>query len=281
MPSVASDSIETRLETIERELLLEGIFRHYGYDFREYSLGSLKRRIRLALEAEGLPNLSALQERILRSEQCMERFVATLGIHATSMFRDPEFYRAVCERVMPQLRTYPFFRIWVAGCSSGEEAYSLAILLEEQGLYDRCRIYATDLSEAILRKAQAGIFSMADMREYTENYQRAGGQGEFSSFYTAKYESVIFRESLKRNLTFSCHNLATDASFSEFNVILCRNVMIYFSKPLQERVLALFHSSLCSFGFLGLGNKETLNLSPHSKAYGEVQEGQRLYRRVN
>lgn len=269
------------LEDIEVQLLLEGVYQCYGYDFRNYALSSLKRRIWTLTHAEDLPNISALQERVLHDRACLERFIVGLSIHVTAMFRDPSFYMAFREKVIPILRTYPFIRIWHAGCSTGQEVYSMAILLEEEGLYQRCRIYATDMNEQVLQKAKSGIFPLELMQEYTHLYQKAGGKRSFSEYYTAAYDSAIFRASLKERIIFSQHNLATDSSFNEFNVIICRNVLIYFNKTLQQRVHKLFYDSLCTFGILGLGKQETLRLTPHEKYYTELKPGEKIYRRLN
>src|SRR6267142_2694428 len=215
-------------EDIEIDLLLEGLYRAHGFDFREYSRSSIKRRILELMRAEKLETISAFQDKVLHDASCLDRFLLGLSVHATAMFRDPSFYLTFRRRVVPLLRTYPTVQIWVAGCSTGEEVYSLAILLQEEGLYQKCRIYATDMSMAILRRARDGIFPLAAMREYTANYHQAGGTNEFSDYYTAQYDNVIFSAALKNNIVFSEHNLATDGSFNEFQVILCRNVMIYF-----------------------------------------------------
>lgn len=268
------------LESIEIQLLLEGVFRHYGYDFREYARSSLKRRIWNAIRAEQLTTVSGFQERVLHDPACMERLLLELSVNTTSMFRDPSFYLIFRRKVVPLLRTYPFIRIWHAGCSTGEEVYSMAILLEEEGLYDRCRIYATDINEVVLRKAREGIFPLAVIQEYTNNYLKAGGTRSFSEYYTAAYDHAIFRPSLKKNVVFAQHNLVIDSSFNEFNVIACRNVMIYFQKSLQDRVHNLLHESLCLFGVLGLGDKESIRFTPHEKDYEELEHGEKLYRRV-
>lgn len=265
---------------IEVALLLEGVFRHYGYDFRDYAPASIRRRILSRVEAEGAKSVSGLQERVLREPACMERLLLGLTVHVSSMFRDPGFYVAFREKVVPLLRTYPFARIWHAGCSTGEEVYSLAILLQEEGIYERCRIYATDLSEAVLQGAKEGVFPLAAMKEHTENYQRAGGKTSFSDYYTAKYDHALFRPSLRENGVFAQHNLVTDGPFNEFNVILCRNVMIYFNKSLQERVHGLLHQSLARLGVLGLGRKESLRFTPHEACYEEIDGPERLYRKV-
>jgi chemotaxis protein methyltransferase CheR len=268
------------VEQLEIRLLLEGIFQRYGYDFRDYAPASNRRRVLGRVRAEGFDSVSRLTERVLRDPACMERLLLALTVHVTAMFRDPTFYVAFREKVVPLLRTYPFTRIWHAGCSSGEEVYSMAILLKEEGLSERCRIYATDLSEVVTRSAMQGIFPLAAMKEYTANYQKAGGTRSFSEYYLARYDHALFDAGLRENIVFAPHNLVTDSSFNEFNVIICRNVMIYFNKQLQERVHALFHTSLSRFGILGLGRKESMRFSPHEPSYEVIDEAERLYRRV-
>ncbi len=268
------------LEEIELHLLLEGVFQHYGFDFREYAPTSLKRRVWKHIHEEKLTTISGLLDRLLHDPACMERFLLTLTIDVTAMYRDPGFYQAFRKHVVPMLRTYPFLRIWHAGCSSGEEVYSMAILLEEEGLYERTRLYATDLNEAVLAKAKQGIFPLAKMQEYTDNYLKAGGTRSFSEYYTARYDNAIFRPALQKNIVWAQHNLAIDGSFNEFNVILCRNVMIYFSQSLQTRVHALLYESLGMFGFLGLGSKEGLKFTPHETDYEEIDAQYRLYRKI-
>ncbi|MBD2000503.1 protein-glutamate O-methyltransferase CheR [Oculatella sp. FACHB-28] len=270
-----------KLEDIEVQLLLEGVYRYYGFDFRNYAPSSLKRRIWNILCSEKLPNVSALQEKVLHDPACLDRFLLGLSVNVTAMFRNPNFFLAFREKVVPILRTYPFIRIWHAGCSTGQEVYSMAILLEEEGLYPRCRIYATDMNEMVLKQAKGGIFSLQLMQEYTQLYLKAGGKRSFSEYYTAAYDSAIFRTSLKENIVFSQHNLATDSSFNEFNVILCRNVLIYFNKALQKRVYELFHASLCPFGILGLGRQETLKFTPYEAYYEELAGSEKLYRRIH
>lgn len=268
------------LEEVEISLLLEGLYRVYGFDFREYARSSLKRRILELMRAEKLETISALQNRILHDPACLDRFLLGLAVHATSMFRDPSFYLTFRRKVVPLLRTYPTVMIWIAGCSTGEEVYSLAILLAEEGLYSKCRIYATDMSHAVLRRARDGIFPLSAMREYTNNYHMAGGINEFSDYYTAQYDNVIFSSALKKNIVFSEHNLATDGSFNEFQVILCRNVMIYFNKDLQARVHNLLYDSLSMFGVFGIGNKESLKFTPRAAFYEHLNENDKLYRKV-
>jgi chemotaxis protein methyltransferase CheR len=269
------------LEDIEIHLLLEAIYLYWGYDFRNYALASLKRRIHNFIRQEGLPNISALQERILHDRTCIEKLLLSLTVNVTSMFRDPSFYVCFRNEVIPLLKTYPFIRIWHAGCSTGEEAYSMAILLEEEGLYHRSCIYATDTNEKVLQKAKNGIFPLHLMQEYTRLYVKAGGKRSFSEYYTAAYENAIFRNALRKNIVFAQHNLATDSSFNEFNVILCRNVLIYFDHVLQHRVHKLFYHSLCNFGIFALGRQETIRFSPYEECYQELVKGEKLYRRVN
>jgi chemotaxis protein methyltransferase CheR len=268
------------LEEVEIQLLTEGIYRHYGFDFRDYSLPSLRRRIWKRVYAEGLSTISGLQEKVLHDAGGMERLLLDLSINTTAMFRDPTFYVSFRKKVVPMLRTYPFVRIWHAGCSTGEEVYSMAILLQEEGLYDRCRIYATDINEAVLQRAKDGIFPLATMQENTSNYIAAGGMGTFSEYYTARYDYAIFRPSLRENVVFAQHNLVTDASFNHFNVIFCRNVFIYFNNALQDRVHKLFLQSLEMFGILGLGKKETIRYTSVVDHYEDIDAEERLYRRV-
>ena len=260
-------------------MFLEAAYRHYGFDLRNYARASLKRRVLAAAHGEGVATISALQDKVLHDPQCMERFLRKLTINVTSMFRNPSSYRAFREKVIPLLRTYPFVRIWHAGCSSGQEAYSMAILLSEEGLYDKCRIYATDVDETALAQAKTGIFPLDAMQEYTDNYIH-GGLKAFSEYYSARYDSAIISEALKENIVFAQHNLATDESFNEFNVILCRNVMIYFNKTLQDRVHDILFRSLPIFGILCLGRKESIRFTPHAQDYAPLDEREKIYRRV-
>ena len=282
LPSAAADvsPYDAELERIEIELLLEGVYRQYGFDFRAYAYASIRRRLWKRIEAEGLATVSALQDRVLHEPKMMERLLLDLSINVTAMFRDPTFYRAFRQHVVPLLRTYPFIRIWHAGCATGEEVYSMAILLQEEGLYDRCRLYATDINEVVLQKAKEGIFPVDRMQEYTENYIAAGGTKAFSDYYLAKYGGALFHPSLTKNVVFSLHNLVTDRSFSEFNVILCRNVMIYFDKALQGKVHRLFYESLAMFGILAVGNRESLRFSPHEDRYEQINGPDRIYRKA-
>jgi chemotaxis protein methyltransferase CheR len=277
-----SQSAEGRLdlETIELRLLLEGIYRQYGFDFREYAPASLKRRVWRRVHAEDVRTISGLLERVLHEPAAMERLLLDLSINVTSMFRDPSFYAALREQVVPMLHTYPFTRIWVAGCSTGEEVYSLAILLTEEGLYERARIYATDINQSVLDRARAGVFPLEKMREYTENYIRAGGRRSFSEYYHAKYEGALFERSLTENVVWAPHNLVQDGPFNEFNLILCRNVMIYFDRSLQNRVHGLFHASLERLGILALGHKESIRFTGFEDCYEELDAREKLYRKV-
>jgi chemotaxis protein methyltransferase CheR len=267
-------------ESRDVQRMLDAIADQYGYDFRDYAPASVRRRIARRMEAEGIASLGAYHHRVLAEPQCMERLIVALTVHVTSMFRDPGFFLSFREKVVPLLRTYPFLRMWLAGCSTGEEVYSMAILLEEEDLYDRCRIYATDLSDTVIRTAREAVFSLSHMKEYSENYLKAGGKGSLSDYYTAAYDHVLFRKGLQRNVVFAQHNLVTDASFNEFQVILCRNVMIYFNKTLQDRVHHLIHQSLVRLGVLALGRKESLRFTPHEGAYAELDRAQRIYRRT-
>jgi len=276
----ASQPQSVQLEDIEIQLLLEAVFLYYGFDFRDYSQASLKRRILERVRAENLQTISAFQDRVLHDEACLQRLLLALSIQVTSMFRDPSFYQTFRRQVVPLLRTYPTVRIWHAGCSTGEEVYSMAILLQEENLYHKCRVYATDMSADVLRKAREGIFTLSAMQEYTANYLRAGGTREFSDYYTAHYDHVIFQPSLRANAVFSEHNLVTDGSFNEFHVILCRNVMIYFNKALQQRVHKLIYESLVMFGIFGIGNKESLRFTPFEDGYDALDQHDRLYRKV-
>jgi chemotaxis protein methyltransferase CheR len=268
------------LEALELQLLLEGVYRHYGFDFREYAPASLKRRVWRRVHAEHLASISGLLEKVLHDPQCMERLLLDLSINVTAMFRDPTFYVSFREKVAPLLHTYPFTRVWVAGCSTGEEVYSLAILLGEEGLYDRTRIYATDINEVVLDRAKAGVFPLDRMQDYTENYIRAGGKRSFSEYYLAKYEGALFDRALTDNVVWAQHNLVQDRTFNEFNVILCRNVMIYFDRSLQNRVHRLFYESLERFGILCLGSKESIRFTEFEDRYEELDPHEKLFRRI-
>lgn len=264
---------------IELHLLLEAIYLKYNYDFREYSRSSLKRRIRHALRILDCQSVSALQERILREPGAFMQLLQYLTIPVSEMFRDPEYFLALRQHVLPVLRTYPSLKIWIAGCSTGEEVYSMAILLHEEGLLERSMIYATDINPRSLEAARQGIFSLKEISNYTRSYQMAGGTQAFSDYYTAAYDGVLFDKFLREHVTFADHSLATDAVFSETHLISCRNVLIYFNKALQDRALGLFHDSLCHRGFLGLGSKESLNFSAYAKSFDIDLKSERIYRK--
>jgi len=271
---------DVELERLELELLLEAIHRRYGFDFREYAPASLKRRIWRRVRAEGLTSVSGLQERVLHDPDAMERLLLDLSINVTSMFRDPTFFRAFREKVVPHLRTYPFARVWNPGCSTGEETYSLAILLDEEALAERIRIYATDINDAVLVRARAGVFPLEKMQEYTQNYIRAGGTHAFSEYYVAAYDGAQFQRSLADKVVFAQHNLVSDGSFNEFHAVVCRNVMIYFDRALQDKVHELFYDSLAMFGILVLGHKESIRFTRFADRYEELDADEKIYRKV-
>jgi chemotaxis protein methyltransferase CheR len=270
----------SELEKLEMELLLEAIYRKSGFDFRGYAAAGLKRRMLRRVKEEGLTSLSGLQERVLHDPAALERLLVDLSINVTSMFRDPHFFAAFRRKAVPLLRTYPFVRLWHAGCSTGEEAYSMAILLKEEGLYDRARIYATDMNEAVLEKAEAATMPLSKMKDYTQNYIKAGGSRAFSEYYSVDGRVARFDRDLMKNMVFAQHNLVSDRSFNEFNVIMCRNVMIYFGKDLQSQVHSLIYDSLGMFGVLALGHKESMRFTDHARRYEEIDPEQKLYKKV-
>lgn len=260
--------------------MLEALYLRYGYDFRDYAPGSLRRRLDQIVAKEVLGGLSELQQKALADKTCFQRLLNAITVNVTDFFRDPHFFKVFREQVIPILKTYPFIRIWHAGCSSGEEVYSLAIVLTEEGVYERCRIYGTDINDSMLDKAKEAIYPLAKMKQFTQNYLKAGGKEDFSTYYTARYDHAVFQKTLRKHITFSRHNLTTDAGFNEFNVIICRNVMIYFNRKLQGRVHELFYQSLAPLGYLGLGDKENLNFSPHESDYGVIDADAKIFRRT-
>lgn len=264
-------------EKIEIELLLEGMFRLYGYDFRHYSYPSLRRRIWNRIYGERLQTVSELQAKVLHDHNSMKRLVSELVIHVTEMFRDPHMFAYFRKHIVPVLRNLPFIRIWHAGCSTGEEVYSMAILLHEEGLYDRTTLYATDMSEDVLHFAGQATYPLGKMKEYTKNYILAGGKDEFSKYYSTSDDAAAFHSLLRSNIVFAQHNLVTDRSFNEFHVILCRNVMIYFDAELQSRVHQLIYDSLGQSGFLVLGDKETITFTKHAGSYELLTTQEKLY----
>jgi len=267
------------IEKIELELFLEAIHYRYHYDFRHYARASVRRRARHILNKSGYKHLSDLIPLLLHDEQFASKAIYDFSITVTEMFRDPDFYRAVRQVVTPYLKTFPFIKIWVAGCATGEEVYSLAILLQEEGLYNRVKIYATDFNDIALKKASDGIYPLKDVQQYTANYQKSGGTGSFSDYYHAEYNSAIMDQSLKSNIVFSNHNLVTEGSFSEVQVIFCRNVLIYFDRSLQNWVLNTFAGSLSRSGFLCLGTKETLEFSAIYDQFKVVDAQRRIYQK--
>ncbi len=267
------------IEDIELQVLLEAICLRYGYDFSNYSRAHVKRRLLYKLSTSGYNNFSELQHKILTEAEYFQTILDSLSINVTEMFRDPNFYRYLRLNIIPYLKTFAKIKVWHAGCSSGEEVYSMAILLEEEGLYDRTHIYATDFNEVILGKARQGIFDMKLIKQYTANYQKAGGLSDFSNYYTAKYDFTVITKSLKENITFSQHNLVTDGIFGEMNVIMCRNVLIYFNKELQNRVIGLFKDSLAVGGFLCLGSKESISFSGYAEDFEIVDAKEKIYKR--
>ena len=264
---------------IEIQLLLEAVFQKFGYDFRNYSKAHIKRRILYRLSASGLKSISEMQHKILYKDGFIDLILGDLSINVTDMFRDPLFYKIIRKEVIPVLRTYPFFKIWHAGCSTGEEVYSMAILLKEENLYDRAQIYATDFNRIVLKKARQGIYSVNKIKEYTQNYQKAGGLNSFSDYYTARYDSVIFDNSLKTNIVFADHNLVNDGIFAEMNMIICRNVLIYFNKDLQNKVIKLFEKSLIPGGYLCLGSKENIQFTESYSSFKVIDNNEKIYKK--
>lgn len=264
---------------IEIRLLVEAVYLRYGHDFRDYAFASLKRRVLQAQQRMGLASISALQEQVLHDADRFAQLLQYLTVPVSEMFRDPSYFLGLRRHVVPVLRTYPSLKVWVAGCSTGEEPYSLAILLQEEGLLDRTILYATDINHASLEKARQGIFALDHMQAFTRNYQRAGGSRSFSDYYTAAYGGALFDKSLRDSITFADHSLATDAVFAETQLVSCRNVLIYFNRALQDRALGLFHESLTRRGFLGLGSKETLDFSAYADRFTPVSRPDRIYRK--
>ncbi len=266
-------------DTIELELLLDAIYRKYHYDFRGYAMASLKRRLTQAKHAFDCPTYSRLQDLVLRDESVLPRLLSYLTVQVSDLFRDPHYFRAIREHVVPYLRTFPSLKIWVAGCSSGEEVYSLAILLREEGLEDRTLIYGTDINQDAIRAAKAGVYPLERMATFSENHRLSGGKSSLSEYYTAAYGAAVFDKSLRQRAVFSDHSLVTDAVFAEVQMVSCRNVMIYFDRELQERAIGLFSEALAWNGFLGLGAKESLRFSRHHAAFTEISREARIYQK--
>lgn len=264
---------------IEIQLLMDAIFLRYGYDFRNYSKAHIKRRVLHRLSISLLPSVSQLQDKVLRDREFFTEFLDDLSINVTEMFRDPEFYKSLRENIIPKLRTYAYFKIWHAGCSTGEEVYSLAILLKEEGLLDRCQVYATDFNRKVLGIAKEGVYQKNEIEQYQKNYQLAGGLHNLSDYYKSRYGSVIFDKDLAGKIVFADHNLVTDTVFADVNLILCRNVLIYFEKGLQDNVIGLFYDSLVPSGILCLGSKESIKFTRHENLFEIVDTKQKIYKK--
>ena len=264
----------------EMEILLNDLYTRYGYDFTEYSKASMQRRLQRLFIVDKFPSFAEFRHRLQNDAQYFRRFVEEITVNVTEMLRDPSFYKALRTSILPILATYPFIRIWNAGCSTGEEVYSMAILLKEAGLLHKSLLYGTDINPLVIEKARKGIFPISQMQKYSENYIQSGGVKDFSSYYTANYHLAKFDSSLMEKMIFSTHNLVSDFSFNEFQLILCRNVLIYFERGLQSKVFNLFDYSLENFGYLALGSKESLRFSPIADRYRQVGK-EKIWRKVH
>jgi chemotaxis protein methyltransferase CheR len=272
-------SVREGVEDIEIRLLLEALYQRYHYDFRHYARASIKRRLIQALQQLNFSSISALQDSVLHDPSALPRLLGYLTVQVSEMFRDPSYFRALREKVLPHLRTYPSLKIWIAGCSSGEELYSLAILFREEGLDQRTLFYATDINPEALHAAESGVYSLERIRKFTENHQKSGAKSSLSDYYTANYGRAVFDKALRSQVVFSDHSLVTDAVFAEMHLISCRNVLIYFDRPLQDRAIGLFRDSLARKGFLGLGSKESLRFSEHAAAFSDFDREEKIYQR--
>jgi chemotaxis protein methyltransferase CheR len=279
MTEVTYNESNTDLLNIELQLLFEAIFLRYGYDFRNYNKAHIKRRVLHRLAISHIPTVTELQNKILRNKEFFIDFLDDLSINVTEMFRDPDFYRSFRESIVPKLQTYTFFKVWHAGCSTGEEVYSLSILFQEEGLLDRCRVYATDFNRKVLEIAKEGVYQKAEMEEYERNYRLSGGKKRISDYYQAMYGSAMLNKELSNRIVFADHNLVTDSVFAEVHLILCRNVLIYFDKKLQEKVLKLFYESLAPSGILCLGTKENVRYTQVEDFFEVVDEKQKIYKK--
>ena len=271
--------ISEKVDDIEIRLLLEALFLKYHYDFRSYAMASIKRRLKQAREQLGFATFSAMQESLLHDPEMVGQLLRYLTVQVSEMFRDPSYFKAIREKVLPHLRTYPSIKLWVAGCSGGEELYSMVILFREEGLEERTLFYATDINQDALKTAEAGVFAMDRVPLFTENHRKSGGKSSLSDYYQAAYGRVTFDKTLRRNVVFADHSLVTDAVFAEMHLISCRNVLIYFDRDLQDRALGLFKDSLARKGFLGLGSKESLRFSPEALAFSEFVRDEKIYQR--
>jgi chemotaxis protein methyltransferase CheR len=268
-----------KIEDIEIQLLLEGLYQRYHYDFRHYAFASLKRRLKQAREQMGFRSFSALQESLLHDPGMLARMLGYLTVQVSEMFRDPSYFRAIREKVVPHLRTYPSLKVWIAGCSSGEELYSFVILFREEGLEQRTLFYATDINQDALGRAEAGIYDLDRIQLFTENHRKSGGKSSLSNYYSAAYGKASFDKSLRKQVVFSDHSLVTDAAFAEMHLVSCRNVLIYFDRVLQDRALGLFKESLARKGFLGLGSKENMRFSDHAGSFTDCVREEKIYQK--
>jgi chemotaxis protein methyltransferase CheR len=271
--------VSEKIEDIEIRLLLEALFQKYHYDFRSYAFASVKRRLRQAREQMGFASFSAIQDVLLHDPTVLPRLLNYLTVQVSEMFRDPSYYRAIRETVVPHLRTYPSLKIWVAGCGAGEELYSLVILFREEGLEARTLFYATDINQEALAAAEAGIYGLDRLQLFTENHRRSGGRSSLSDYYSAAYQRASFDRTLRHRVVFSDHSLVTDAVFAEMHLISCRNVLIYFDRHLQDRALGLFSDSLARKGFLGLGSKESLRFSAHAGSFSDFVREEKIFQK--
>lgn len=269
-----------KIEDIEIRLLLEALYVRYHYDFRNYAMSSLRRRLRQAREQLGFPTISAIQEQVLHDETMLPRLLGYLTVQVSEMFRDPSYFRSIRDKVVPHLKTYPSLKVWIAGCSSGEELYSFVILFREEGLEERTIFYATDINQDALRIAEAGVYDLDRIQLFTENHRKSGGKSSLSNYYATGYGRATFDRSLRQHVVFSDHSLVTDAVFGEMNLISCRNVMIYFDRPLQDRAVGMFKDSLARKGFLGIGAKESLRFSAHAHSFSELVKDDKIYQKV-
>jgi chemotaxis protein methyltransferase CheR len=268
-----------KVEDIEIHLLLEALYQRYHYDFRSYARASINRRLKQAREQMGFRSFSALQENLLHQPAMLSRLLGYLTVQVSELFRDPSYFQAIREKVVPHLRTYPSLKIWIAGCSSGEELYSFVILFREEGLEQRTLFYATDINQDALAKAEAGIYDLDRIQLFTENHRKSGGKSSLSDYYSAAYSKASFDKSLRKHVVFSDHSLVTDAVFAEMHLVSCRNVLIYFDRDLQDRALGLFKDSLARKGFLGLGSKESMRFSEHAGSFTDCVRDEKIYQK--
>ncbi|MCK5840557.1 MAG: protein-glutamate O-methyltransferase CheR [Candidatus Sabulitectum sp.] len=266
-------------ENLEINLLIRAVKEKYGYDFAGYSRASLKRRIKKALSESDTDSISSMIHRIIYEKEYFHNLLLNLSINVTEMFRDPGFFRSIRDEVIPVLAELASIRIWHAGCSTGEEVYSMAILLKEAGIYNKCQIFATDFNQVVLEKAKEGILPIGNLKESTRNYQKSGGRGSFADWYTARYDFAVMKSVLRKNILFADHNLVSDEVFSEVDLVMCRNVLIYFDRPLQNRVFRLFSNSLSQKGFLAIGSKETIHYSDITDEFEKFLPGQKIFRK--